>query len=103
MKEITGRYQATGKGYGFLIPDDGSADYFLPPRAQGSAWHNDLVTGRPGGQTPEDGRRTAVVTGILQRNNRSVTGIIGKRGREVWLTPDSDRLPLPGLDVLGRV
>jgi hypothetical protein len=28
QKEITGRYQATGKGYGFLIPDDGGEDYF---------------------------------------------------------------------------
>ncbi len=93
MKEITGRYQATGKGYGFLIPDDGGADFFLPPRAEGDAWHNDLVTGKPDGQAPEDGRRTATVTGILQRSNKTVTGVVMKHGREVWLAPDNNRLP----------
>lgn len=92
-KEITGRYQATGKGYGFLIPDDGSADYFLPPRAQRDAWHNDWVTCLPDGPAPENGRRTAAVTGILQRSNKTVTGTVWKRGREVWLIPDDDRLP----------
>ncbi len=93
FQEIKGRYQATGKGYGFLIPEDGGEDYFLPPHTEGGAWHNDLVTGRPDGEAPENGRRTASVTAILQRSNQTVTGVIQKHGREVWLEPDNNRLP----------
>lgn len=100
-REITGRYQAAGKGYGFLIPDGGGEDYFLPPGAEGGAWHNDLVSALPDARPPEEGRRTASVTGVLTRGNRTVTGVLYRRGHEVWLTPDNDRLP-SSIRVVGR-
>lgn len=101
IKEITGRYQATGKGYGFLIPDGGGEDYFLPPRAEGGAWHGDLVAARPDAEAPGAGRRTAVVTGIRERSNQTVTGTVYRHGREIWLAPDSDKLP-SSIRVVGR-
>lgn len=101
LKEITGRYQSTGKGYGFLIPDGGGEDYFLPPRAESGAWHGDLVSARPDAEVPEEGRRTAVVTGIRERMNKTVTGTVYRHGREIWLAPDSDKLP-SSIRVVGR-
>ncbi len=100
--EITGRYQSSGKGYGFLIREDGGEDLFLPPRAEGGAWHNDLVAALPDNAGCSDGmRHTAAVTRILERANSKVTGTVFRQGREVWLAPDSDRLP-PRIRVTGR-
>ncbi len=99
--EITGRYQATGRGYGFLVPEEGGGDYFLPPRTEGGAWHNDIVTALPDPPVPGGGRPTASVTGIVERGNRTVTGVVFRHGREVWLAPDSDRLPSQ-IRVVGR-
>ena len=44
--ELNGTYQATGKGFGFLIPEDGKGredDWFVPPRSEGGAWNGDRV------------------------------------------------------------
>lgn len=101
VSEITGRYQATGKGYGFLIPENGGEDFFLPPRTEGGAWNGDIVRARPDGPALAEGRRTASVTGIVERSNKTVTGILYRHGREVWLAPDSDRLP-SAIRVVGR-
>ena len=44
-EELIGKYQATGRGFGFLIPEEGE-DCFIPPRAQGGAWNGDTVSVR---------------------------------------------------------
>jgi ribonuclease R len=101
ISEVTGRYEATGRGYGFLIPEGGGEDFFLPPRAEAGAWNGDIVRARPDGQEAAEGRRTAAVTDIVERRNKTVTGVLYRRGREVWLAPDSDRLP-SAIRVVGR-
>jgi ribonuclease R len=101
ISEVTGRYEATGRGYGFLIPEGGGEDFFLPPRAEAGAWNGDIVRARPDGQEAAEGRRTASVTDIVERRNKTVTGVLYRRGREVWLAPDSDRLP-SAIRVVGR-
>ncbi len=99
---LTGIYQATSRGFGFLVPEhggEGAEDCFIPPRAEGGAWHGDRVAARlePG----EGQRRCARVTAVLERANRIVTGVIRKHNREVWLQPDRERLPGP-IQVLGK-
>jgi len=102
MKETKGRYQASGRGYGFIITDDGSDDLFVPPRAEGGAWHDDWVTARPDkAPAPENGRRAATVTAVIKRSNLTVTGEIHKQGREIFLVPDNSRLP-PYIKISGN-
>ena len=95
---VTGRYQATGRGFGFLIPQDGTRredDYFIPPRCEGGAWHGDTVLAVPSG---EDGDRRAAV---LERANKIVTGTLRRENRVLWLEPDNPKLPGP-IQVVGK-
>lgn len=96
---LTGRYQGTGRGFGFLIPDEGqvrSDDCFVPPRREGGAWDGDRVEGVLESEDPtRPGRRAVRVTRILERGNPTVTGTIRKVDRQVWLMPDNERLPGP--------
>lgn len=98
---VEGTYQATGRGYGFLVPRDGGEDCFIPPHSEGGAWHGDTVLALPG-RAEENGRRTAAVIEVRERANRTVIGTLKKHSREVWLTPDSDKLPGP-IRVVGKV
>ena len=96
---ITGVFQGTSRGFGFLVPEDGKSredDYFIPPRATGGAWDGDKVQASPDPEIPwEEGRRTATVVRVTERANRFVTGTVEKLGRELWMRPDSDKLPGP--------
>ena len=99
--ELGGIYQATGRGYGFFTPEEGGEDFFVPPGAQGGAWHGDRVKAVLEEDAREGGRRVARITAVAERANRTVTGTLRRRGRELWLVPDSDRLPGP-IRVVGR-
>ena len=91
-EELIGKYQATGRGFGFLIPEEGE-DCFIPPRAQGGAWNGDTVSVRITEEDPQTGRRVAKVTQVLERANKTVVGVLEKHDHALWLRPDSERLP----------
>ena len=95
---LTGTYQATSRGFGFVTPEDGKSredDYFIPPRAEGGAWHGDKVRIQPVEEEGEGRRRTARVIAVTERANKTVTGILERQNRELWLRPDNDKLPGP--------
>ena len=96
---LAGIYQATSRGFGFLVPEDGGGredDWFIPPRAEGGAWHGDRVLARPEDEGGEEGRRrTARITAVVERANKTVTGVLVRHNRGLWLRTDSDRLPSP--------
>ena len=95
--EMLGVYQATSRGFGFFSPEGGRGrqdDWFVPPRAQGSAWDGDKVAAVPAREDREEGRSVARVLRVVERANRTVTGVLERQGRELWLRPDNDKLPL---------
>ena len=93
-REMTGTYQASGRGYGFFIPDDGGEDWFVPPHRAGTAWDGDLVKLREDAEESADGhRKVGAVIAVLERANKDVVGTVHKQGRELWLEPDNKRLP----------
>ena len=96
-EELTGVYLATERGFGFFRPDGAEGrqeDWFVPPRAQGSAWDGDKVAAVPAREDREEGRSVARVLRVVERANRTVTGVLERQGRELWLRPDNDKLPL---------
>ena len=102
---LTGRYQGSGRGFGFLIPDGAQArsdDCFIPPHQTGGAWDGDRVEALLQPEDPQQpGRRLAQVVQILERGNQRVTGVIQKVDHTIWLRPDNERLPAP-IKVVGK-
>ena len=102
QNEWKGIYQGSGRGYGFVTPEGGGEDYFIPPHRQGGAWDGDVVTVRLLPEESRDGhRKVGAVVSVLERANRTVVGVIRKQGREVWLIPDNRKLP-EAIQVLGK-
>jgi ribonuclease R len=70
---IAGRVLGHPDGFGFLKPDDGSADLFLSPREMKELMHNDRAVVRISG-LDRKGRREAAVVEVLERNTHQVVG-----------------------------
>ena len=93
--EMTGIYQASGRGYGFFVPEDGGEDWFVPPHRQATAWDGDRVRLREDAKENGPGhRKVGAVTAVLERVNHDVVGTVRKQGRQLWLEPDNKRLPV---------
>lgn len=70
---ITGRIIAHPSGFGFLVPDKGGDDLFLPASEMGALMNGDRAVVREIGQDRR-GRREAVLVEILERGVHRVVG-----------------------------
>ncbi len=70
---VPGRVQAHREGFGFLIPDDGSADVFLPPGEMAAVFNDDRVLVRVIGTDRKD-RREGQIAEVLEHNTSRVVG-----------------------------
>ena len=70
---IKGKVQGHPDGFGFLIPDDGSADLVLSAKEMHKALHGDTVMARIGGEDRR-GRREASIVEVLEPANTRVVG-----------------------------
>ncbi|MFW5443209.1 MAG: ribonuclease R [Methylococcaceae bacterium] len=88
---IAGRVLGHADGFGFVKPDDGSADLFLSPREMKSLMHNDRAVVRVAG-LDRKGRREGALVEILERNTRQVVGrLIQERGL-FFVVPDNNKI-----------
>ncbi|MGI5970401.1 MAG: ribonuclease R [Oscillospiraceae bacterium] len=91
---VAGTFSDSGRGFGFVTPDGGGADYFIPPRRTLDAWDGDRVMIRPEESVLEDGRQAAAsVERIIRRSGEIVTGRIERSKRKAVLIPRNSRLP----------
>lgn len=103
-KPLSGTFQGSGRGFGFLVPENGKSrndDWFIPPGATGGAWHGDSVLAEPDTEQSGEGKRTARIVKVTQRANRVVTGTVRRYDRALWLEPDGGKLPGP-IKLTGR-
>jgi len=70
---IAGTVQGHPDGFGFLVPDDGSADVFLRPSEMHKVLHGDRATVRRTG-SDRRGRPEGEIVDVLARANRTVVG-----------------------------
>lgn len=92
--QLSGVYRAASGPFGFVTPEDGGSDVFIPPRKEGGAWDGDRVTVCLSREEPgEDERRSGRVLRVLERAHSLVVGRVERRERALWLFPDSDKLP----------
>ncbi|RMF96690.1 MAG: ribonuclease R [Gammaproteobacteria bacterium] len=98
---VVGRVSAHPDGYGFLIPDDGGEDIYLPYQEMRSLLDGDRVAVRVGAGG-RGGRRAGTVVEILERGRTTVVGryqrhhgvgyvIEAGRSSRRFLVPDHQR------------
>lgn len=91
---LTGMFQATERGYGFVTPEtpDENGDVFIPPYATGKAWQGDRVLVHLT-DSPRGHKREGEVMRILSLCTDEVTGTVMQRGKTVFVRPASKKYP----------
>ncbi len=88
---IAGRIQGHRDGFGFVIPDAGGADLFLPAQQMLKAMHGDRVLARKIGMDNR-GRPEGQIVEVTERANRRLVGrFINERGVTV-VVPEDQRI-----------
>jgi ribonuclease R len=85
----SGTVQGHPDGFGFLVPDDGSADLFLSAREMHKVLHGDRATARRIG-TDKRGRPEGAIVDVLERANLSVVGRLYEE-RGIWFVVAENR------------
>ncbi len=86
---IEGRVLGHREGYGFLAPDDGSDDIFLPEKEMQKVLHGDRVQIRIVG-TDRRGRPEGTIVEVIERANTHVIGrLLNENG--VWVVAPEDK------------
>jgi ribonuclease R len=75
--EVRGLLERHRDGYGFVIPEDGGPDVFIPPRGLGRAFHGDQVVARV--IQRRGGRSEGLIVDLLERRSRRVFGVFRAR------------------------
>jgi ribonuclease R len=88
---IAGRVLGHPDGFGFLKPDDGSADLFLSPREMKTLMHNDRAVVRIAG-LDRKGRREASVVDVLERNTQQVVGRLFSEKGFTFVVADNKKI-----------
>ncbi|MGA2654927.1 MAG: ribonuclease R, partial [Gammaproteobacteria bacterium] len=91
MSLIAGRVVAHRDGYGFLIPDDGSADLYLSHYEMRQVFHNDRVLVREI-ESSRRGREGSIVR-VLERNTEEVVGRYFEEHGMPMLSPENKHIP----------
>ncbi len=86
-----GRIQGHQDGYGFLIPDDGSADIFLDQRQMGKVLHGDRALVRVTG-LDRKGRPEGSIVEVTERANSRVVGRVFVEHGVVFVVPENKRI-----------
>jgi ribonuclease R len=90
---IAGRIEGHRDGHGFLVPDDGSAQVFLPAPEMRQLMHGDRASVRISGQDPR-GRPVGAIVEVLERSNRRIVGRLHKQHGVLFLVPEDRRITL---------
>lgn len=88
---IRGRVTGHPDGFGFLIPDDGSADLLLTSREMRRVFHGDIVLARIGGYDHK-GRPEGQVVRIAERGQHTLVGRYFTEDGQAYVVSDNKRI-----------
>jgi len=91
MDLVRGRVVGHPDGFGFLIPEDGGEDLFLPTHEMRAVFHGDRIVARVAGMDRR-GRREGAVVEVLQRGNEQVVGRLFVEAGIGFVVPDNKRI-----------
>lgn len=88
----TGTISVHRDGYGFVTPEGGGEDIFVPAKAIGGALHGDLVSLRTEKSRMGRGKREGRVVAVLNRANSRVVGRLEESRRGTIVVPEDIRI-----------
>ncbi len=88
---VRGRVSGHPDGFGFLIPDDGSADLLLTSREMRRVFHGDVVLVREAG-FDHKGRREGQIIRVVEKNSKSLVGRYYEESGNAYVIPDNPRI-----------
>ncbi len=88
---VKGRVSGHPDGFGFLLPEDGSADLYLHGKQMRKVMHGDVVLASITG-VDRKGRREGAIVEILEHNTESIVGRYFFEGGMGFVTPDNSRI-----------
>ncbi len=91
MDMVRGRVIGHPDGFGFLVPDEGGVDLFLPPKEMRGVLHGDRVVVRVAG-VDNRGRREGTVVEVLERANATIVGRYSSENRIGFVVPSDKRI-----------
>ncbi|HET7261291.1 MAG TPA: ribonuclease R [Casimicrobiaceae bacterium] len=86
---VTGAVQGHADGFGFLVPDAGGNDLFLPPSEMRKVLHGDRASAKVVG-VDRRGRPEGEIVEVVQRANRKIVGRLHEE-RGVWFVEAENR------------
>jgi ribonuclease R len=92
-REVVGTVQAHEKGFGFLVPEDGTPDAFLPPPEMRNILNGDKVKVEIFPDPRQPDRFNARFISMVERKNRTIVGVLTKTHGNFILRPDDPKLP----------
>ncbi len=99
---IGGRVTGHPDGFGFLVPDDRSADLLLTSREMRRVFHGDRVLARVSGYDHK-GRPEGQVVRIVERALQTVVGRYYEENGQAYVSPDNPRITQEILVLAGEL
>ncbi|MCH3986788.1 MAG: ribonuclease R [Lachnospiraceae bacterium] len=94
QRDFTGTFLANRRGFGFVRPNDGSEDIFIPRDATGGAFHMDTVQGRITSLASGSRKKEGEVTTITGHGITHIAGTFEKRSKTACVVPDNTSIPV---------
>lgn len=91
MGMVSGILDVNPRGFGFLIPDSGGDDIFIPLHLMSTAFDKDRVLVKVM-KEGKGGKREGKVVSILERRTGKLTGTIEKTGKFYFAAPDDKKI-----------
>ena len=88
---VVGTVSGHRDGFGFLVPDEGGDDLFLPYREMRMLFHGDRAAARVAGRDNR-GRPEGAIVEVLERRTSQVAGRFSFEGGVGFVTPDNRRI-----------
>ncbi len=92
VKSIRGTLSTHRDGYGFVTPEGGGEDIFIPQRHMKSAMHCDVVEVRSERSRMGGGKQEGRITAVAQRASSKVVGRFEESRRGAIVIPEESRL-----------